>query len=790
LPGGGNYLYTYDLSGQLVTESDPVGSVTSYGYDAGGRLISTTHPSGRTVVAAYNAAGRQTSLSSSSDVRSFSYDPAGRLAAATSSQHSRTFEYDQRGLMVGTSDEFGITAYSYDAAHRLVTVAPPTGPLTTYTYRTNKDLLATVRGPTNLDFTTYDRSGRLLGRTAVSPSKSGLQTRGYDAVGRMTKLWGPIDFATIAYHPEGQIASITGPGSDPTIRSYDYDDAGRLVAATSAQGGVTLSTLEYYWDADGNRTSVSVDGQPPVTADYDPAGRLTTTSDGTTYTYDADGQLIAQGDVGYAYNGFGELVAVTTPTESVTYARDPLGRVAGRTASGVAETYGYERDSSAIAAAQVSGGPVTTLARHPDGTPLAATTAGVTQQAYTNIHGDLAGWKDDTGSTVRWTGVYDPFGNLTATTGTAPLPLGFQAMRTDPGTGLVDMRARQYDPTVGRFTTPDTVIGALPAPASFNRYLYGNGDPVNYTDPDGHWPRWLQQAVSKVSDAVSGFVESWSEEFSAGLRSEHRSEAPATRFITSAIDTVSETVADTFRTAGVAASCAKQDQTACGVIEDMATWQGVQAAWHATTEPVVQAWRTGEAEHWGAVAGGLAAIVIGGRGFTHRFDLPHHKLMPHAPTQHTLPAAPVQVSPSKHVPTPARTVALDTDALVKFESSAVQEAIQSIDKLVATPNVVRELRESVGIGNVTAFLAKRGVVDVPGTVGAAVPASQLTRVLDGMRPHRGNSGDALNLVEAAGARADLFLTTDKNTLGRAFGYRGKLFIPGTGGEWLPFSVVG
>jgi RHS repeat-associated protein len=214
-------------------------------------------------------------------------------------------------------------------------------------------------------------------------------------------------------------------------------------------------------------------------------------------------------------------------------------------------------------------------------------------------------------------------------------------MRTDPVTGLVDMGARHYDPGRGRFTTPDTVIGALPAPVSLNRYLYANADPVNYTDPDGHWPQWLKDTIDKVSDAVSDFVDSWSDEFSTGLRSDYRSDAPATRFVTSAIDTASETVADTFRTAGVAASCAKQDESACRSIEQMFTWDGAVGAWHATTDPLVRAWHTRQAEDWGTAAVTVAGALLGGRGLTNRLrpatTPPGTLQRPTRPPHHTIP---------------------------------------------------------------------------------------------------------------------------------------------------------
>ena len=50
--------------------------------------------------------------------------------------------------------------------------------------------------------------------------------------------------------------------------------------------------------------------------------------------------------------------------------------------------------------------------------------------------------------------------------------------------------ARQYDPYLNRFISPDTIIPDPANPQSLNRYSYGYNNPVKYLDPSGHipWP--------------------------------------------------------------------------------------------------------------------------------------------------------------------------------------------------------------------------------------------------------------------------------------------------------------
>jgi RHS repeat-associated protein len=88
---------------------------------------------------------------------------------------------------------------------------------------------------------------------------------------------------------------------------------------------------------------------------------------------------------------------------------------------------------------------------------------------------------------------YYVFGSLRRSSGTMPTDRHFTGQHKD-ATGLLYYGARYYDPNLGQFISPDTII---PDPArliDYNRYLYGYGNPVKYNDPTGHEtskPDWL-----------------------------------------------------------------------------------------------------------------------------------------------------------------------------------------------------------------------------------------------------------------------------------------------------------
>ena len=64
-------------------------------------------------------------------------------------------------------------------------------------------------------------------------------------------------------------------------------------------------------------------------------------------------------------------------------------------------------------------------------------------------------------------------------------PQQFTGQRLDT-TGLYYYGARYYDPTIGRFISPDTIVPSYMNPQSFNRYSYCLNNPLKYTDPSGH----------------------------------------------------------------------------------------------------------------------------------------------------------------------------------------------------------------------------------------------------------------------------------------------------------------
>ena len=81
---------------------------------------------------------------------------------------------------------------------------------------------------------------------------------------------------------------------------------------------------------------------------------------------------------------------------------------------------------------------------------------------------------------------YDAYGQTTDHTGTSNNKYEYAGEQKD-ATGNYYLRARYYNPSIGRFSQMDTYMGQNGNPITLHKYLYANASPAMYTDPSGHF---------------------------------------------------------------------------------------------------------------------------------------------------------------------------------------------------------------------------------------------------------------------------------------------------------------
>lgn len=264
---------------------------------------------------------------------------------------------------------------------------------------------------------------------------------------RVQKAGGTTD-AAIADQP---LTATGATGSRTATHSASTQLVGVLLTLRPAQ-------ISLGYDQQGNRTSVQPLTGATTTLGYDQANRLT--SYGTTTTY--------------AYNGDGLRTAKT---------------VSGTT---TAETW----DTSTSTPALLMDGS-TAYIYGPDGLPIEQVTASGTLYYHHDQLGSTRALTNSSGTVVA-NYTYDPYGNLTASTGTASNPFRYAGQYTDPETGYQYLRNRYYDPATAQFLTRDPLAALTWAP-----YSYTNGNPLNETDPLGLFGNKLKNGLTNTANAFA-----------------------------------------------------------------------------------------------------------------------------------------------------------------------------------------------------------------------------------------------------------------------------------------------
>jgi RHS repeat-associated protein len=87
---------------------------------------------------------------------------------------------------------------------------------------------------------------------------------------------------------------------------------------------------------------------------------------------------------------------------------------------------------------------------------------------------------------------YKPWGEVRFTTENKTLPTRYTytGQYSDSYINLLWYGSRHYDPELGRFIQPDSIVPDPSNPQAYDRYSYTFNNPVKYVDPSGHKPCW------------------------------------------------------------------------------------------------------------------------------------------------------------------------------------------------------------------------------------------------------------------------------------------------------------
>ncbi len=505
----------YDYAGSPTHQTDGNGHVTRYAYDSLSRLTSVTDPEERTTQYSYSLAGQMTTL----------HYPDG---------NTLQYRYDEIGRPIKRIDAGGqVDSTYYDANGNVAKRIDRKGQAMTYTYTNRNFMLSSTAADESISYT-YNRNGQResmkdgTGTTAYGydpiqgtltqvtfPDGRHIQYQ-YDVMGKRTQMTDPFGYQTVYGYDARDRLSGVGETASKWEESYTYKRNGLLDTTTQANGmlwrhgyegwnrtgltqsksnGTMVNAFGYTYDNNRNQTSKTENGTSYAFS-YDKLDRISTSSQlSEAYTYDARGnRLTLQSDRmlnltagNYAYDNRNRLTTVQLENGTqVAYRYNGDGLLYERTEQGTTIRYYYD-GVNMIAEGTVTPTGVNFKARYVRGQGLAyRMDAGGNKHYYLqNGHGDIVGLADSAGNVVnRYS--YDIWGNPLTESEQVEQPFRYSGEYWDASTGLQYLRARWYDPSVGRFMNEDTYEGDITNPLTLNLYTYVGNNPLKYIDPTGN----------------------------------------------------------------------------------------------------------------------------------------------------------------------------------------------------------------------------------------------------------------------------------------------------------------
>ena len=460
-----------------------------------------------------------TKLTKNKDVvKNYSYDSADNKSAfkvkvGDATKLSLSYEYDGSSRLISVKDSEGNQAVSY----------------------------------------TYDTEGSLSERQAANGLKT---TYGYDYQNRLTSMTnetgkGVVSKYSSTYLKNGQKAEEVSTVMDKKGKStkktaaYTYDMLGRITRETKTG----REDISYTYDANNNRKQMTI-GNKTTAYQYNKNDELLRTdtlhtdtekNDVVIYKNDKNGNQLATvnrseipaeaKDTSYIdvdvtlgdnqlndnvvnhYNALNQLTETLTKNYKVSFTYDAEGLRTGKTVNGEKTVYVWDGDQVVMELSK--GGAV--QKRYIRGNDLVYADKGEnTEKTYyvTDMHGNVVQLLDESGNVTK-TYEYDSFGNEVKPEKKDENPYRYCGEYYDKETEEVYLRARYYEPGVGRFITRDTYTGESDEPLSLHLYTYCYNNPVDYLDDSGNcpivdWGKFVWRCITgsitnKKANSTNGF---------------------------------------------------------------------------------------------------------------------------------------------------------------------------------------------------------------------------------------------------------------------------------------------
>lgn len=305
--------FSYDAVGNLISEQDPRGNVTSFGYDTRNRRTSVTNALNQTTWCGYDAVRNKTSETRPDGTsRSWGYDSMNWLADAYGFAGEHThYSRDYAGNVTQLQDaKNAVYSFGFDNLNR----------------KTSETYPADAGGVQRQERWHYDAAGNL--DSYMNPNGE-TKTIEYDNRNRPTRSsWSsggaPI---TVTYY-DGASRRVTSVQTSDTCVNFGYDDANRQISEDQLVAGNVWHTVRHDRDADGDATTTEIPGRYGLRYDYTQRTQLSHIYDWNggawfNYSYDPSSNITQRLGV---YGGVNDGFNAASSVYAGQHPYDPLNR--------------------------------------------------------------------------------------------------------------------------------------------------------------------------------------------------------------------------------------------------------------------------------------------------------------------------------------------------------------------------------------------------------------------------------------------------------------------------------
>ena len=309
----------------------------------------------------------------------------------------------------------------------------------------------------------------------------------YDGTGRLSNEkitnGSAVTNMTYAYDNAGNRSSLTVTGTENYVTTYSYDKNNRLLKDSKKNNGASYADVTLYsYDNNGNQIRKD-QSRDDLTGKPKMGFSLATANSG--YGYEK-----------FTYNGFNQLTAFEDEAgNKATYEYYSDGLRLSKTVNGAKSSYIWADNDLAM---EIKSDEVISYAKAPG----YMRTGSSNDRTYRNDklylfngHGDVTSMIDKSGNVTK-TYSYDAFGNELNRDKNDTNPFRYCGEYWDNETESIYLRARYYNPSIGRFTTED------PIKDGSNWYAYCGGNPVGFIDPNGFYEVTSQNVVEGLQGTV------------------------------------------------------------------------------------------------------------------------------------------------------------------------------------------------------------------------------------------------------------------------------------------------